>query len=132
MAGREYGFIDDVQRAFYSGYFKAHGLKAQVATLPNGMIGSILIASLRNSDSGLLNMSNLNDYLSGLLEEAGMRLPQAGNQLPAVYADGMFPQLSCIVARYRNPQLTRWMHHARTTLRYPQKMQYARTTLLYG
>ena len=26
---------------------------------------------------------------------------------------------------------TRWMHHARTTLRYYQKMQYARTTLLY-
>jgi hypothetical protein len=29
-ARRRWGFIDDIQRAFYSGYFRRHGLKAQV------------------------------------------------------------------------------------------------------
>ena len=106
---RSFGFVDDLQRSFYSGYFKAHGLKAhglkaQVVFLPNGMVGSICFASLRNSDSGLLNMSNLNNYFATLFDEAGLRVETAGNQYPAIYADGIFPQLTCIVARYRNPQ----------------------------
>ena len=99
---REYGFYDDVQRAFYSGYFAGHGLKAQVLSLPNGMIGSIFVSSIRNSDSGILNLSGLNEYLEGLFGFAGMQMAGANNQYPAVYADGIFPQLSCIVASRRN------------------------------
>jgi hypothetical protein len=44
-----------------SSYFRAHGLKAQVVFLPNGMIGSVYIASMRHNDNGILNMSNLSN-----------------------------------------------------------------------
>ena len=98
---RENGFYDDIQRAFYSGYFAGHGLKVQALSLPNGMIGSVYVSSLRNSDSGLLNLSGLNEYLEDLFRDAGMLLPSAGNQFPAAYADGTFLQLSCIVATRR-------------------------------
>ena len=60
---REYRVFDNIQGAFYSGYFANHVLKAQVVSLPNGMVSSIFLASLRNSDSCILNMSSLNDYL---------------------------------------------------------------------
>ena len=65
------------------------------------MIGSIYVSSLRNSDSGLLNLSGLNEYLEDLFRTENMFLPRAGNQFPAVYADGTFPQLSCVVATRR-------------------------------
>ena len=37
----------DVQRAFYSGYFKEHGLKAQTVMFPDGIVGSAFVASIR-------------------------------------------------------------------------------------
>jgi hypothetical protein len=43
---------DDIQRAFYSGYFKSHGLKAQTVTFPDGMTGSVFVASKRINDNG--------------------------------------------------------------------------------
>lgn len=100
---REMGFIDDVQRSFYSGYFSGHGLKVQALTLPNGMIGSIFVAAWRESDAGILNMSGLDAYLSNLFREYQMQLPDG--QLPAVYGDGIFPQRATIVARLRNPDM---------------------------
>lgn len=87
----------------YSAYFRAHGLKAQVVFLPNGMIGSIFIASLRHNDNGILNMSNLANYLSELL--SAFALPPSGRFLPALYADGIFANLSTIIPRYRNADL---------------------------
>ena len=97
---REYGFYDDVQRAFYSHYYSGHGLKVQAVTLPNGLFGSVFVGAWRVSDSGLLNMSGLDTYLSRLLNEFDMKLPAAFNQLPALYGDGIFPQLCSIIARY--------------------------------
>ena len=97
---REYGFYDDVQRAFYSHYYSGHGLKVQAVTLPNGLFGSVFVGAWRVSDSGLLNMSGLDTYLSRLLNEFNMKLPAAFNQLPALYGDGIFPQLCSIIARY--------------------------------
>lgn len=84
-----------------SAYFRAHGLKAQVVFLPNGMIGSVYIASMRHNDNGMLNMSNLANYLSRLL--APFALPPNFTFLPALYADGIFAVLSTIIPRYRNP-----------------------------
>ena len=94
-------FYDDIQRSSYSGYFAGHGLKVQVVSLPNGMIGSIFVSSIRNSDSGIVNMSGLNEYLEGLFQHANMQMDGANGQFPAVYGDGIFPQLSCIVASRR-------------------------------
>ena len=80
--------------------------------------------SLRYSDSGLLNMSNVNNYFATLFKEADLRIETAGNQYPAVYADGIFPQLTCIVARYRNPQHNRqrWINRRMTLIR--QSIEY--------
>ena len=99
-ARRRMGYIDDPQRSFYSGYFAGHGLKVQALSLPNGMFGSVFIGAMRESDTGLLNMSGLDTYLSNLLREFSYILPDADNQLPAVYGDEIFPQLSTIVARF--------------------------------
>ena len=97
---REYGFFDDVQRSFYSAYFSGHGLKVQALMLPNGMIGSVYVGAWRVSDSGLLNMSGLDTYLTQLFNEFNLRLGDAFNQFPACYGDGIFPQLATIIARY--------------------------------
>jgi hypothetical protein len=99
-ARRRLGFVDDVQRALYSGYFAAHGVKVQAITLPNGLIGSIYVGSLRVSDSGLLNVSNLNGYLVDLFNENSVILP--GDVLSCVYGDGIFPVLPTILPRYSN------------------------------
>jgi hypothetical protein len=58
-ATRRHDYESDIQRAFYSGYLRRHGLKAQVVYLPIGIIGSVYITEIRQNDSGVLNMSGL-------------------------------------------------------------------------
>lgn len=76
-------------------------MKAQVVLLPNGMIASIYICSLRHNDNGVLNLSGLNDYLVSLLDP----LYQDGpiNVYPALYGDGIFSTLAAVVKPYPNP-----------------------------
>ena len=45
-------------------------------------------------------MSGLDMYLGAILREFDMEMPGAMGQLPAVYGDGIFPQLPTIVAKY--------------------------------
>ena len=45
-------------------------------------------------------MSRLDTYLSPIVREFDKEMPGAMGQLPAVYGDGIFPQLPTIVARY--------------------------------
>ena len=47
-------------------------------------------------------MSGLDTYLSALFRDNNMQIRDANNQLPAVYADGVFPNLATIVAPYNN------------------------------
>ena len=98
----------DIQRSFYSGYFRDHGLKVQVVYLPNGFIGSVWIGSLAHNDQGMQNFSGLNDYLITLLQT--QRLSN-GLYLPALYADGIFRPLPTIIPRHtltgRRGSLTR-------------------------
>ena len=49
---------ENLQREFYSLYFRSHGLKFQVVFL-DGIIGRIFGCSLRHNDNSVLNMSNL-------------------------------------------------------------------------
>jgi hypothetical protein len=97
-ASRRNDFESDIQHAFYSGYLRRHGLKAQVVYLPIGIIGLVFIAELRQNNSGLLNMSGLNDYLVGLLSGNFV-----GQLLPCLYCDGIFANLATILPRYTNP-----------------------------
>ena len=60
-ATRRYGFFENIQRAFYSGYLRCRGLKAQVVYLPIGLVGSVSITELCQNDNGVLNMSGLNN-----------------------------------------------------------------------
>ena len=102
-ARRRMGFHDDLQRSFYSGYFAGHGLKLQAASLPNGMIGSIYLGSWRVSDSGLLNLSGLDTYLSDLFSENNIIIPGNEPSYPVLYGDGVFPTLPTVLPRYSNP-----------------------------
>ena len=88
----------DIQRAFYSGYLRKHGLKAQVVYLPIGIIGSVFITELRQNDNGVQNISGLNNYLLQLL--TGIFL---GGLFPCLYCDGIFAVLSTILPRFTNP-----------------------------
>ena len=91
----------DIQVAFYNRYFRAHGFKAQVLLLPNGMIGSIFICSLRHNDNGVQNLSGLNDYLMSVLQPL-----YYNNDIPvypAVYGDAIFVPLTTIIRPYTNP-----------------------------
>ena len=53
----------DAQQAFYSGYTKAHGIKIESILLPNGISTIFGPVSSRRADTGVLLMSNLNNYL---------------------------------------------------------------------
>jgi hypothetical protein len=84
-----------------SRYFRGHGLKAQALVLPNGMMGSIYICSLRHNTNGVQNLSGLNDYLVQLLSP----LCRIQNQwvYPAVYGDAIFTPLATVTRPYLNP-----------------------------
>ena len=86
---------EDIQRAFYSGFIRRHGLKAQTIFLPDGMVGSVWIASLRNNDNGMFNMSNMGDYLLEVLPT----MPNCGpdrNVHYALYCDMIFQNHHCL------------------------------------
>ena len=50
---RRAGYMENAQRAFYSGYFGEHGLKVQTVTLRNRLFGSVFVTPLRIGDTGL-------------------------------------------------------------------------------
>lgn len=96
FADRFEHFFHDIQRAFYSGYFKDHGLKAQVVYLPNGMIGSVFVTSMAHNDVGIMNMSGIDDYLQELLINH-----MIGPHFPALYVDGIYPVKNTIIPRFK-------------------------------
>jgi len=99
-ATRNSNFAQDIQRAFYSGYLRCHGLKAQVVYLPIGIIGAVFITELRQNDNGVQNMSGLNNYLLQLL--SGILV---GGLFPCIYVDGIFRLLATILPRFVNPTI---------------------------
>jgi hypothetical protein len=84
-ASRRIG-AQQIQRAFYSGYYKAHGLKYQTLLLPNGLWGSAFGASISHNDNGILNMSGLGQHLEEILPMNG-----DGYQ-PTVIGDSIYPR----------------------------------------
>ena len=87
-----------IQRSFYSGYLRAHGLKFQTVLLPNGLFGSVFGASLRQNDIGVVNISGLDDYLMDLLQ-----MIPGTQSLPALYGDDIFVQTAVILRSIPNP-----------------------------
>ena len=87
----------EIQREFYSRYFRAHGLKYLSVLLPNGMTGAVFGATLSTADNGLINMAGLNEYLLRLLD----RLPTG--HFPSVYGDAIMQLTPVIQSYFRNP-----------------------------
>ena len=87
-----------LQKAVYSKYFKAHGLKYQAILIPNGLWASIFGGSLNHNDSGILNMSGLREYLYDVLPY----IPGT-NVLPAVFGDGIYTRCGVITRSPTNP-----------------------------
>ena len=81
-----------IQRAFYSGYFKEHGIKYQNVLLPNGLYGSVWGASTSYNDMGILNMSGLIEYLYQILT------PTSSGGLPCGLGDGIFSQSQVLMS----------------------------------
>lgn len=94
-------FLHDVQRAFYSGYFKSHGLKAQAVLLPNGMYGSVFLSSMAHNDIGTLNLSGIDDYLQTLLVNQLI-----DGHFPSLYVDAIFNVKNTIIPRFKGGHLT--------------------------
>lgn len=92
------GYRHDIQRAFYSGYFHAHGLKSQVVFLPNVMVGSMYVVALSHNDKGMVNMSGIDEYLREILT-----FDPAMGGYPALYGDVGFDIKHTIIPRYGRP-----------------------------
>jgi hypothetical protein len=110
-----------------SKYYKAHGLNFQVIVFPDGMIGSIFGHSIRESDTGMVNISGLNPYLENIL------IPYAfdNGQLPALwYGDAIFANRPAMIGRPKKKQSTsdpelQVLHRRLATLRMKEEHVFA-------
>ena len=82
-----------MQKAVYSRYFRACGLKVLSALLPDGMWGAAFVSALSHNDVGTLNMSCMVTYLQSFLEV----LPGTNGEMPAGQGDNIFPRSAVIV-----------------------------------
>lgn len=90
---------NDIQRAFYNGWKKQHGIKYQSLEAPNGMCMHLFgPLSCRRSDLELLSLSNINETMRNLQE--GEAAQYAG------YGDGIFPILSHIISKHDGENLS--------------------------
>ena len=93
---------DEMQRAFYTGYKKYHGIKYETILLPNGISTLFGPVSVRHSDQGVLLMSAVNNFLTNL--QNGLF---AENGLPVFYSvlgDSAYRAggLRCVQSYYRS------------------------------
>lgn len=103
--GEQTSYVSLLQKAFYSGYVKRHGLKFQTLWAPNGMFVSVFGSSLRVQDNGMVNISGLNSYLE-------TRMPvlesEHGSFQAKAYGDAIYSDRSCIVGRAKKNNDDEW------------------------
>ena len=97
---RRLNLSQDIQRAFYSGYLRKHGLKAQVVYLLIGIVASVFITELRQNDNGVQNMSGLHNYLLSIFERHRIWV---NGLCPCLFADAIFRLLGTILPRNLRP-----------------------------
>lgn len=90
-----------LQRAFYNGWKKGHGLKWQTCTLPNGMdFHAWGPCSLRHNDLWTLRESALSARLQGLFDEWRMEREARGEYFPewmrtfCLYGDSAYDNIA--------------------------------------
>ena len=98
-------YVNQVQRAFYTGYTKRHGLKFQILWAPNGMFISVFGSSIRENDNGMINISELNHYLERTLPYTDQTTRQFK---VAAYGDAIYNDRSCIVGRAKKKSKDLW------------------------
>lgn len=82
-----------LQRSFWSGYFRKHGLKFMSVLLPNGMFTCIYTASHMENDVGVLNMSGLATYMMEIFQF----LPGT-NVFPCLFGDRIFKECATVTS----------------------------------
>ena len=87
----------EIQRAFYSGYMRAHGLKYQTLLLPNGMLGSVWGSAISHNDVGVMNMSGLEDHLQEILD-----FIPGTTSYPTLFGDAIFVPSPVVTNRIQN------------------------------
>jgi hypothetical protein len=94
-----------IQRALYSGYLKVHGLKVLTVVFPNGIIAYLYgPVSARENETGLLNLSWLNEHLVALQLEIAAAWANGKNILYfSLYGDKIFPYLQWITHAHEPP-----------------------------
>ena len=92
------GYLINVQRSFFSGWVRKHGLKAQTVFFPDGMVGHVFVASMRNNNNGGFNLSGMGDYLSHVFREMPNCDPNHRLRY-ALYCDGIFQSHACLFNR---------------------------------
>ena len=120
MAPRRTG-AHHIQRAFYSGYFRGHGLKYQTVLLPNGLYGSVWGASQQHNDTGVFNMSGLEELLVEILE------PDENGNLPCLLADGIFSESALVMTTKLHIGATsddKRVYKKLASIRQPVELQY--------
>lgn len=65
-AARKAEYQATQQQAFYTGYKKLHGIKVEEIHLPNGISFVFGPVSARHNDVGVLQMSNIDNYLAAI------------------------------------------------------------------
>ena len=94
----------EAQRAVYTGYKKLHGIKVETVFLPNGLTFMFGPVSARQSDVGVLKMSNLDAFLC-FIQRGIFSILLDGQRVPvfyAVFGDGTFAMnLQCVQSYYR-------------------------------
>jgi hypothetical protein len=105
---------------FSSGYLKAHGIKIQTLSFPDGMWGSVWSCSMKHNDLGALNMSGLAEYLLEVLPS--VEREDGGKINMAIYGDSIFRPSLTILRKIANPKnkeeklLNRRLNRCRTSI----------------
>mmetsp|Transcript_30059 Transcript_30059/g.35428 ORF Transcript_30059/g.35428 Transcript_30059/m.35428 type:complete len:329 (+) Transcript_30059:447-1433(+) len=100
-----------IQEAFYSGWKKNHGLKAQSLDFPDGLMGYLYgLESVKHSDINLLNWSDINNKLVVAQQNLGPGHQYCG------YGDSAYPIISHIKSRVYEPAVDAAMSSARQSV----------------
>jgi hypothetical protein len=95
---------DEVQRAFYTGYKKLHGIKVETVLLPNGISTVFGPVSARVDDvNGVLQMSQLNEFLIAIQSNKAHEYQALGD---GAYGCNLRCVRSYLKARAGQPPLT--------------------------
>ena len=107
---------DELQRAFYTGYKKYHGIKVETVLLPNGLSTLFGPVSARRHDiNGVLQMSQLNEFLVAIQTNRQQEYQALGD---GAYGCNLRCIRSYLTSRAGQPPLTDEQKRVNKALKY--------------